>query len=239
MKHWLITDKGDSWVLRLVDGRRVSQRVLDLCTLDLRKQVPDAPAVEALDISEHYSRQNPGTRSCTRNGQNLVFISEDKLTTWISFRPTPGVAVRPDGHDVWECALFRCEGAWREKRLASTLIREAVELTCALWGPPPERREILKRIKVIDSVGGRSRVRFEDRRVTTGGIITYIKPEAVSSGLPGYCYRRAGWRHIGESRDGKPMLRAPQLASIPDWRAWDFHGERGGKLRAELCGGVR
>jgi hypothetical protein len=78
-RYWLITDKGDPEALALVDGRT------DLLYHRNGYNVP------------HYSRQNPGTRSFTRNGQNLVFISTDKLAVWVTFRPTPGVAVPPDG----------------------------------------------------------------------------------------------------------------------------------------------
>lgn len=213
-KFWQITDKGDPWALRLVDGRYANARVLR------------ETAAPLLDLAPHYSRQQPGSDAFTRNGQNLVFISENKLAVWVTFRPTPGVATRPDGHDVWECALFRNESA---EMLSSGLIREAVELTCAIWGPPPARRTFKKRVKVCRGV-------WAEKEFATGGIITYIKPEAVLSNIPGYCYRRAGWRHIGEASDGKPMLRAPQLDSIPDWRLWKFSGDRGGKLRKELEG---
>ncbi|GEL75181.1 hypothetical protein [Myxococcus virescens] len=175
-RHWLITDKGDPAALALVDGVSVGK----------------AP---------HYSRQQPGTRSFTRNGQNLVFITADALACWVTFRPTPGKAVRPDGRDVWECALFRNEGP----HLSSALIREAVALTCALWGTPPP-----------------------------GGIVTFVRPDKVDSGLPGYCYRRAGWRRKGASKDGKPMFRAPRIGVVPDWREWAWSGDRGGKLRRAL-----
>lgn len=32
---------------------------------------------------------------------------------------------------------------------------------------------------------------------------TYVDPNEVESQLPGYCFRRAGWRHRGESAEGK------------------------------------
>lgn len=105
---WLITDKGDPRALALVDGVTTNGR-------------------------PHYSRQKPGSRQFTRNGQNLVFITADGLAVWVTFRPTPGKAARPDGLDAWECVLFRNEGPVR----SSALIREAVTLSLALWAPWP------------------------------------------------------------------------------------------------------
>ena len=81
----------------------------------------------------HYSRQTPGARSFTRNGQNLVFVTPDLRAVWVTFRPTPGKATRPDKLDAWECALFRNTGPL----LSSDLIAEAHQLSVALWGTPP------------------------------------------------------------------------------------------------------
>lgn len=146
----------------------------------------------------HYSRRTPGSPQFCRNGQNLVFIADAADAVWVTFRPTPGKAIRQDGFDAWECSLFRNEGT----SLSSQLIREAVRLTWALWGPAP-----------------------------SGGLITYVRPECVASGLPGYCFLRAGWRHVGASADGKPMFRAPRLSHVPDWRLWSWKPGRGGVLR--------
>lgn len=110
-RHWLITDKGDPDARALVDG-------------EVTTGIP------------HYSRQSPGSRLFTRNGQNLVFITEDKLAVWVTFRPTPGKATRSDKLDAWECALFRNDGPYK----SSVLIREAVLLSCAIWGGSAERR---------------------------------------------------------------------------------------------------
>lgn len=179
MPYWEITDKGDPDARALVDG----------------EATPWWP-------QPHYSRQTPGAKQFTRNGQNLVFITADCLAVWVTFRPTPGKAVRPDGLDGYECALFRNESGL----LSSTLIREATELTWALWGPPG-----------VD------------------GLFTFIKPEAVRTEIPGYCYRRAGWHRVGNARDGKPRLRAPKPVYVRLWDAWPWHGTRGGKLRVTLA----
>src|SRR5260370_23337652 len=82
----------------------------------------------------HYTRQSPGSPKFLRNGQNLVFVTRDKKAVWVTFRPTLGKAVRMDGLDAWECALFRNEGPY----LSSELIREAVHLSMSLWGEQPK-----------------------------------------------------------------------------------------------------
>lgn len=91
--------------------------------------------------------------------------------------------------------------------LSSHLIREAVYLTVALWGVFPR-----------------------------DGLFTYVKPEAVQTEIPGYCFRRAGWVRWGSAADGKPRLRAPRPVDedVPHWRNWDWKGDRGGKLRRLL-----
>lgn len=66
---------------------------------------------------------------------------------------------------------------------SSTLIRLATALTYDDWGAPP-----------------------------SDGLITFVDPAKVGSEIPGYCFRRAGWKRVGESRDGKPMFRAPRPA---------------------------
>lgn len=177
--RWLITDKGDPDALALVDGVSFGGK-------------------------PHYSRQTPGARMFTRNGQNLVFITADSMAAWVTFRPTPGKAKRADKLDAWENALFRNESGGRH--LSSDLIREAVELSVAIWGPLPR-----------------------------DGFITFIKPSAIKPKKdPGYCYLRAGWSIDGASSDGKPRLRAPNPEHVRGISEWRWKGVRGGKMRREL-----
>jgi hypothetical protein len=91
--------------------------------------------------------------------------------------------------------------------LSSDLIREARALTVAIWGWPKD------------------------------GIITWVKPSALRAGNvnPGACYKRDKWKHTETSKDGKPMLVAPETLAL-DWRLWEFKQGRGGKLRKELTG---
>lgn len=46
---------------------------------------------------------------------------------------------------------------------------------------------------------------------------TYVDPTEVSTELPGYCFRRAGWRHRGQSAEGKLIFE--RLAPIVSARA--------------------
>lgn len=166
-------------------------------------QITDKGDRQAWELAErHYTRQTPGSRLFTRNGQNLVFVTECGKAAWVTFRPTPGKATRADKLDAWECALFRNESKW----LSSYLILEAQALTIALWGPTPK-----------------------------DGLITFVKPGAIRSINPGACYKKAGWKRVGESKDGKPLLKAPEMVQL-DWRMWVFKEGRGGKLRDSLLG---
>lgn len=160
----------------------------------------DSPLLTEDRKVAHYSRQTRFARQWCRNGQNIVFMTPDLLTVWCSFRPTPGKAVRQDTLEAWECTLFRNENAVRIARglepiESSVLIRESVALTWAIWGEAPK-----------------------------DGVITFVKPEKVLTEIPGYCYRRAGWRRTGYASDGKPRFTAPRLPYVPDWRMWAFKG---------------
>lgn len=197
-RFWMITDKGDPWLLRLVDGWFVDRKIL---------AKTGAPA---LYLDPHYSRQNPGSKLCTRNGQNLVFMTADNLAAWVTFRPTPGKATRADKLDAWECALFRNEGQLGACHiLSSLLIEEAVELSVSLWGPLPR-----------------------------DGFITFIKPECIKSKNPGFSYKKAGWYRWGQSSDGKPRFRAPDVDRARHWSTWSFKGDRGGSLRETLYASI-
>lgn len=75
---------------------------------------------------------------------------------------------------AWINSLFRNEG----EGLASELIRDAIAETRATWDPPAL------------------------------GMVTFVDPKAVP-GVPvrgervfGYCYQRAGFRHVGYTKSG-------------------------------------
>ena len=66
-------------------------------------------------------------------------------------------------------------------RLSSELILSAVAATRSIWEPP------------------------------AGGLITFVDASKIKSAHPGYCYKMAGFRHVGQTKGG---LLAFQL--LPD-----------------------
>lgn len=61
--------------------------------------------------------------------------------------------------------------------LSSQLIEEAIKITIKKWGLMPK-----------------------------DGMITYVKPKAIQSINPGYCFKVAGFKKIGESKVNKLIL---------------------------------
>jgi hypothetical protein len=84
------------------------------------------------------------------------------------------------GAYVWRNMMFRNLGVER----SSELIRSAVALTAQLW---------------VQRYGA----------LPTEELQTEIRVSAVRSSVPGYCYRRAGWVKLKESR-GMVYLRCPR-----------------------------
>lgn len=84
-------------------------------------------------------------------------------------------------------------GAWvcsmfrNESRvLSSDLIRLAVAATCHEWGRPPEL-----------------------------GMVTFVKASAVRSVNPGYCFKRAGFRRVGETKANRLLAFQLLPAAMP------------------------
>lgn len=143
-----------------------------------------SPALLRL-ADQHYTRQTPGSSQACRPGVNLVLVLEGGRAAWVVWRPIPQVG-RRDGLEAWECTLFRSE---EPTRLASDLIREAVDITWRRWGWPP-------RDGLITGIGVEQTRRRRSRRHE-----------------PGHCFRLAGWEPIAtrrSSRAGETVwLRAP------------------------------
>ena len=137
----------------------------------------------------HYSRRTRDSKTFTGVGQEIVLVREDAVWAVVRNRlPAPrgsGASRGRDGTTVetrymWRCNMFRNLGAIR----SSTLIRAAVAQTVQFW---------LERYGEIPC---------ED-------LTTEVKPAAITSEIPGYCYRRAGWVKIRERR-GLVVLRCPR-----------------------------
>lgn len=86
----------------------------------------DKRAVSLAD--RHYTRQKPGTPQFTRPGRNLVMLTDDEKAVWVTWH-----GIRDDGHQAWECTMFRNEGPY----LSSHLIVMAIAATRMVWGEPP------------------------------------------------------------------------------------------------------
>jgi len=133
------------------------------------------PAAAAI-ADRHYSRQSHGSRQFVPPGRCLVLVTKDYRALWVTSWPLAQYV----GHawaGAWTCSLFRNEGAG----LSSELINQAVAATrwyCSFgpssWTACPE---------------------------PALGMITFVKPTAIRSSNPGYCYQRAGWRKVGHSKE--------------------------------------
>lgn len=136
----------------------------------------------------HYTRQQPGTNSCTRPGVNLVYLLSDGAAAWVVWRPIPDVG-RSDNLEAWECTLFRNVGS----RLSSELVSEATALTFRKWGWPP-------RDGFITAVG-----------------VEQTRARRSKRSAPGECFRRAGWSDFAHpnSDPRKAWLRAPHPMRTP------------------------
>jgi len=133
----------------------------------------------------HYNRQKVGSKQFVPPGRCIVLKSVCRKAVWVTSYPYAQY-VKHAWAGAWVNSLFRNEGAG----LSSELILEAIAATRTLthqtWGDPPPL-----------------------------GIITFVDPAKVRSSNPGYCYQRAGFRHVGYAKDGK---LAYQLlpAQMPD-----------------------
>ena len=90
----------------------------------------------------------------------------------------PVSAVWVSSWPLAEYTKHEWSGAWvcsmfrnESRLLSSQLIREAVAATCHEWGNPPDL-----------------------------GMITFVKASAIRSVNPGYCFKRAGFRRVGETK---------------------------------------
>jgi hypothetical protein len=137
----------------------------------------------------HYSRRTPGSRTFTGVGQEIVLINESAVWAVVRNRlPAPrgsGTSRGRSGTPVihtytWRCNMFRNLGT----NLSSMLIRQAVQSTVAHW---------VNRYGVLP-----------DEELTTE-----VKISSVKSGIPGYCFKRAGWVTKRYTR-GLVILRCPR-----------------------------
>ncbi len=133
----------------------------------------------------HYSRQKPGTDQFTPPGRVLVLVTEGYNALWATSWPYPEYVNR-DYKSAWVNSLFRKEGT----EIASEMILQAVSATLWYFGKPP----IEGMITMIDQ-----------RKVNP--IMRRGKPHW------GYSYERAGFKHVGFTKEDKLMI----FQLLPYW----------------------
>lgn len=141
---------------------------------------------EALPLADrHYNRQKVGSPQFVPPGACVVFLAgEPAAALWVTSHPLAEFT-KHAWAGAWVNTLFRNEGAG----LSSSLIREAVAATRALWGEPPSL-----------------------------GLITFVDAGEVRPKRdPGRCYRRAGFAHVGFTQGGLWAFRlAPEDMPAPE-----------------------
>ena len=121
----------------------------------------------------HYNRQKPGSPQFVPPGRCLVLLSKDKTAFWITSYPFAEY-VKHAWAGAFVCSAFRNEGS----NLASELIRDALAATVAEWDPPPLGMITFIDQRKVKPIICRSRKRW------------------------GYSYEKAGFKHVGFTKDG-------------------------------------
>jgi len=124
----------------------------------------------------HYSRKTVGAVQFTPPARRVVLLTPAGDAVWVTSWPKVQFLDRSwCREEHWQCTLFRNEGSV----LSSTLIRQAVAATRAVWGDPPPL-----------------------------GMLTFIDAGKVRHKRdPGRCYLRAGFTRYGATAGGLIVLR--------------------------------
>lgn len=132
----------------------------------------DAEVVPLAD--RHYNRQKIGSPQFAPPGRCLVLKTPEVDAFWITSWPFAEY-VRHAWAGAWVCSAFRNES----EHLSSELIREAVAVTLAYYGAPPEK-----------------------------GMVTFVDTRKTKPKLhPGYCYLKAGFQYVGQTKGGLVALQ--------------------------------
>lgn len=129
----------------------------------------------------HYNRQKIRTPQFVPPGRCLVLYTENESgkAFWVTSFQYPEY-VKHDWPNAWVCSAFRNEGAG----LSSDLILQAIAVTHAHFGEPPEN-----------------------------GMITFINRDKVKPTMVhgektwGFVYRKAGFEYVGETGSGLMCLQ--------------------------------
>ena len=134
----------------------------------------------AVIADRHYNRQKIGAPQFVPPGRCLVLYAETDTgrAFWVTSWPFAEYVAHEWG-GAWVCSAFRNEGAG----VASELIRQAVAVSRAYWGKPPEL----------------GMVTFIDRRK--------VKPTMVRGQKRwGTTYERVGFVLVGETKKDKLLV---------------------------------
>jgi|TARA_Y100000310_G_C20649190_1_gene798414 hypothetical protein len=144
----------------------------------------------------HYNRQKVGSPQFVPPGRCHVLVIPDKAF-WVTSWPFAEY-VKHAWAGAWVCSAFRLESS---DYLASDLIRQAVATTRWKWE--------------------------DEEGIPDLGMITFVNTKKTKPKRdPGYCYIKAGFSHVGETKGG---LLALQLLPNEMPNAADplpFTGER-------------
>lgn len=127
----------------------------------------DARALPLADA--HYNRQAVGSPQFVPPGRCVVLLTPARDALWVSSWPKAEY-VKHRWAGAWINSTFRRDPT---APLASTLIREAIAATRAIWGDPPPL-----------------------------GMVTFVDANKVRRKRdPGRCYRRAGFTLVGTTQE--------------------------------------
>ena len=169
----------------------------------------------ALPLADrHYNRQKPGTPQFVPPGRCVVLLAgAPPRALWVSSWPFAEY-VRHAWAGAWMCTCFRNEGAG----LSSALITEAVAVTRWVWGmPPPLGMVTFVNPWKVNRAKGRAALRailhWLAARCWHAALLIYLGH--LCDKAHGWCYRQAGFKHVGWTEGG---LVALQLlpAAMPD-----------------------
>lgn len=135
----------------------------------------------------HYSRQTVGAVGFVQPGRCLVLVSSEPVrAVWVTSWPFAEYT-KHQWAGSWVCSMFRNENGseWR----SSELIIDA--------GPCNRYH----RLHGPDS--------WRCSEEPDQGMITFVRAPAVKSANPGYCFKKAGFSHVGYTKTDR--LHALQL----------------------------
>jgi hypothetical protein len=121
---------------------------------------------------QHYTCQSPNSGQFMPPGSCMVLKISPMLAVWGTSWPKAEF-VQHAWAGAWMCSIFRNNGAG----LSSELILEAVAATKWFYQCPP-------------------------CAVPELGMVTFIDTRFVKGPHYGYCYKRAGFIHVGETKGG-------------------------------------